>query len=787
MLLGYLKYKPVWYSLDIDAVKVDLEFIRAKHDIKLNLRKAELTPTQKSRVYSTVLNFCGYQDFKESIHQLGVFVAKIADDLMEPREIFDRCVQYLMEHRVILPSYAILEKIIHSSLRKRQEFFQEKLLELIPKDNLLELDNMATAEDSRPLITLIKKFPKTFKPKEMDLEVSTFYKIQTLFYLIESAVIDIGLSKRNIEYFASMVTHYSITKLRALPKEKFYLYLVCFLYQRYYQMSDVLIQAFIYHVRKIVDEAQEFARNKYQDELANLHTKIKKAGTLLSFYADEDIEGDLPFSKVREKAYKVLEKEYILPMSNFLGDIATDVKKYQWQFYEDNHNKIVKTLRKLFLSQRFDCRDGRDLLNHQILVAQEELTSSKLLRRFDLRLIKPELKPFLIDKDDAEKDKVNMVKAEMLLYVRLKDRLERGEYYVQKSLSFKRYEDDLIPTEKVPEMVESGKLASLRTPISQLLAGKIELLESKLSMTAERIQNEENPSVIFAENDGKTKWTIKRNSSQSNNTDNFYRNIPQQHIGDILAFANNHTDFSSKLTHVRMNNKSPDLSSIIACIVANGSRYGTHNMANLCNLSYDVLRSAEKNYLRMETLQAANDVISNHIARLSIFKYYNIQEDKLHASYDGQRFESRFNTISTNFCSKYFGRGKGVSAVSLIANHIPVNAQMMGLNGHESYYLYDLLFNNTSDIQPDVVSTDNHGTNQFNFALLDFPGWSFAPRYANIGKVLSGLFSCSQSGSGVKISLQKPINTKLIENDWPFIQQIMVSLQSKHCSQSTIG
>ena len=51
---------------------------------------------------------------------------------------------------------------------------------------------------------------------------------------------------------------------------------------------------------------------------------------------------------------------------------------------------------------------------------------------------------------------------------------------------------------------------------------------------------------------------------------------------------------------------------------------------------------------------------------------------------------------------------------------------------HESHYVFDLLYNNTTDIQSGIHSTDTHGTNQVNFAVLHFFGHQFAPRYANI-------------------------------------------------------
>jgi TnpA family transposase len=73
-----------------------------------------------------------------------------------------------------------------------------------------------------------------------------------------------------------------------------------------------------------------------------------------------------------------------------------------------------------------------------------------------------------------------------------------------------------------------------------------------------------------------------------------------------------------------------------------------------------------------------------------------------------------------------------VVSCTLVANHVPVNATIMGANEHESPYVFDLLLNNTTDIQPDVHSTDTHGTNEVTFALLHVFGCQFAPRYRNL-------------------------------------------------------
>jgi len=49
----------------------------------------------------------------------------------------------------------------------------------------------------------------------------------------------------------------------------------------------------------------------------------------------------------------------------------------------------------------------------------------------------------------------------------------------------------------------------------------------------------------------------------------------------------------------------------------------------------------------------------------------------------------------------------------------------------------DLLHIKTFENKPDRLSTDTHGVKHMNFALLGLPGYTFAPRYAQFGTVIS--------------------------------------------------
>ena len=141
-----------------------------------------------------------------------------------------------------------------------------------------------------------------------------------------------------------------------------------------------------------------------------------------------------------------------------------------------------------------------------------------------------------------------------------------------------------------------------------------------------------------------------------------------------------------------------------------------------------------KNFIRLETLKEANDLVSNAIANLPIFKYWNIHDDYIHGSVDGQKYETRLHSFIARYSSKYFGVNKGCVAYTLCANHIPVNAKIISANHHESHYLFDILFNNTSNIDISWLSGDGHSINMINFSLLDFIDKQFAPHFKRINR-----------------------------------------------------
>ncbi|MDE2204120.1 MAG: transposase, partial [Burkholderiaceae bacterium] len=330
----------------------------------------------------------------------------------------------------------------------------------------------------------------------------------------------------------------------------------------------------------------------------------------------------------------------------------------------------------------------------------------------------------------------------------------------------------------------------LLTPIEQTLASFHEAIEAKLKLVNQRIDRGENQHIKVSRRNDQRRWTLLYPDADETVNGSFYGQLPGIGIADLLWFVAGRTGFLRAFTHVldRYVKHDADPREILACVVAMGTNMGLGKMAEVSGLSYASMASTARNYLRLETLHAANDAISNATARLPAFHLFDIR-DEVHSSSDGQRFETQIDTFNARHSPKYFGLEKGVSANTMVANHVPVNATVIGTHEHESHYVFDLLYNNTSDIQPERHSTDTHGTNQVNFWVLHAFGYKFAPRYRDLHKKMGGLVGFHHPGHYSGDWLIRPSRKAyddLIVREWPNIQRIMASLAQKDVTQATI-
>ena len=122
---------------------------------------------------------------------------------------------------------------------------------------------------------------------------------------------------------------------------------------------------------------------------------------------------------------------------------------------------------------------------------------------------------------------------------------------------------------------------------------------------------------------------------------------------------------------------------------------------------------------------------------------------------DGQKVGCGEATSKARDWRKDVGRGKGVVAYTLLDNHVALQSELIGAHEHESYYVFDICYHNTSEIAPTTITGDMHSVNKANFAILHWFGLNLAPRFTNLQMQLKHLY-CGRDVAGYGDYLIQP-------------------------------
>ncbi|WP_161597644.1 Tn3 family transposase [Fluviispira multicolorata] len=125
---------------------------------------------------------------------------------------------------------------------------------------------------------------------------------------------------------------------------------------------------------------------------------------------------------------------------------------------------------------------------------------------------------------------------------------------------------------------------------------------------------------------------------------------------------------------------------LIGTLIAQAMNNGNLNMADISDIPYAVLHETLQSRIRLATLKNSSDLISNDISKMPIFPFYSFDLELLYGGVDGQKLEAETPTLKTRYSKKYFRKGKGVVAYTLLANHVPLQVELIGANEHESYF-----------------------------------------------------------------------------------------------------
>ncbi|EDX7485312.1 Tn3 family transposase, partial [Salmonella enterica subsp. enterica serovar 4,[5],12:i:-] len=500
--------------------------------------------------------------------------------------------------------------------------------------------------------------------------------------------------------------------------------------------------------------------------------------------------------EVRQRAYKIMAKDVLQNTAQRMSVKPLNKLTLHWQAVDGQAKRIRRHLRPLFVALEFASTDPDSqwlaaLTWAKSVFAKQQRLSQRPLAECPAATLPKRLRPYLLTFDAAgEPTGLHADRYEFWLYHQVKKRFQSGELYLDDSLQHRHFSDELVSMEEHAQELAQMDIPFLRQPVETQLDALASELNKQWRAFNRELKQGKLTHLEYDKDTQKLTWRKPKGENQKAREQTFYEQLPYCDVADVFRFVNNQCQFLSALTPLqpRYAKKVADTDSLIAVIIAQAMNHGNLVMARTSDIPYHVLESAYQQYLRQASLHEANDGISNAIAALPIFPYYSFDLDVLYGAVDGQKFSVERPTVKARYSRKYFGRGKGVVAYTLLCNHIPLNGYLIGAHDYEAHHVFDIWYRNTSDIVPEVITGDMHSINKANFAILHWFGRRFEPRYTDLNDQLQALYCVGDPARYEKCLIQPvgQIDRQLIVSEKANIDRIIATLGLKEMTQGTL-
>jgi TnpA family transposase len=792
---GYFRATRRFYA-PADFVDRDIAYVASQldHSVPSNVRYPDRT---RQRHQQVILDFHGFTPFDLSASTtLATEIATMARMHLKPRLIFDRCVDFLIQRRVQVPSAHRLNDLIRASLHERKA----EMIALMDSQLLAEtrnlLDDLFTAPDAqnRYRLTLLKRLSQSTSPSRIKEAVADFAILSELHHQLGDILVQLDLGTAGIRYFAGGVLRSEIFQMRRRDQNDRYIHAAAFVAHQFYRCQDNMVDLWL----SVMASFKTAAARDYQETLVQerqnqqRQIEIVVNGLEVSvFGVMRDIRSVMSAANLSD-AEKVaatlalLEQGQTEDFDRLKDDLASTAQDASWHaILEARSLKLQNRLSPLLRALSFmpNKRAAALLAAIDHFKADGDLSTSHAPTEF----LNVEQRATLVRADGTFR--VSLYK--VFLFQAVTTAIKSGDLNVEQSYKYRPMDAYLIDKERWQQekghLLERSGLTEFTDP-APVLATLNSALSAQYQATNDRAADN---SHLNLRKDGT--FHIGTPASDPSEADPLGDLFPQRQdvpLAQVLETVNNHCSMLHSFehwqqTHVRRATSHPAL---LAGIMGLGCGIGVRKMARISSKITESELDHTVNWrFSLENIRAANDAVIKAMDAMDLPNLYRQSQDQLHTASDGQKFEVRGDSLHASRSFKYFGQGQGVSAYTFVdERNFLWHSLMISAADRESAYVIDGLMCNDV-VKSDIHSTDTHGYTEAVFGLTHLLGFSFAPRIKGVGKQTLYIFKpINQGARDWAIRPDKTINEAVLRENWDDLLRLVATIKLKENTASDI-
>ena len=794
--IGYFKAKQTFFRFTWEEVPDDLAFVLIRYFPGQTFEPQPVSTREHYAQRALIAQLFGYRlwtsDFLDHLVQQATQIARRD---VTPSFIVTELIAYLNEYKVERPGYTTLQTVISQALVTERERLAQLLSTVLDEATTASLAELLVRDDTLSELAVLKQDARDFGWRQMARERDKRTRLEAPYQAAKALVPKLEISQQNVHHYASLANFYTVFDLRRMKPEQANLYLLCYVWQRYRQFTDNLVDAVGYHTKQVDDKSKELAGHAFIEQQLDRQQESPRLGRLLLLYVDDTVPNTTPFGTVRRRAFKIMPRDELKGAGERLSTKPPSQLAMRWEAVDKLAARVRRHLRPLYEALEPASMEAENpwlaaLTWMKSVFAKQQRLSQRPVDECPEHTVPKRLRPYLLTFDgDGKPTGVQADRYEFWVYRQIRKRLQSGELFVDDSHQHRHLSAELVSPTRQVEAFEELDIPWVRRPLAEQLAALCAELDTQWLAFDRELRAGQ---LTHLDYDAVTATlTCRRPKAEDDDEQGgFYEQLSFCDVADVLRFVNQECRFLSALTPLqpRYARQVADADSLLAVIAAQAMNHGNLLMARTGDIPYHVLETAYQQYLRLATLQAANDCISNAVAELPIFPHYSFDLETLYGSVDGQKFSVARPTVKARHSRKYFGRGKGVVAYTLLCNHVPLQGWMIGAQEFEAHHVFDIWYRNTSDIVPTAITGDMHSVNKANFAILNWFGLRFEPRFTGLDKQLAEIYCAGDPAQYAQCLIQPAgqIDLQVIANEKDNIDRIVATLGLKEMTQGTL-
>ncbi len=308
--IGYFKAKQAFFQFSPDEVGSDCHFVMHRYFCDTVCEPKMITDHEYYTQRKLIAWLFGYRQWiGEFLPQLVVQAEHLVRRDITPGFIATELICWLNDNKIVRPGYSTFQKIISKVLVSERQRLADILSNTLKTETREALDALLVKKDALSELTTLKQDAKSFRWRQMVGEREKRTLIAPLYWVAKSLLPQLGISQQNLLYFASLASFYTIYDLRNLKKEQTWLYLLCYVWLRYRQLSDNLVSALIWHMRQTEERCSAEAKKCFEAAQLRRQQDNQKLGRVLSLFVDDSVPDNLSFGVVRQRAWKIIPRD----------------------------------------------------------------------------------------------------------------------------------------------------------------------------------------------------------------------------------------------------------------------------------------------------------------------------------------------------------------------------------------------------------------------------------------------------------------------------------------------